>query len=504
MAALIAGYGAYARPLREVLARLGEGVKTVSGLVAATGVPRRTVEEVLAALGDGDPAAYAGADQLRRTAVDDPLAARLAAATDLRRELSGLVERAPAGLRALDHVAATAETAAWRGLWLDATYDLAGARLLCVGDHDLTSLAATLANPALAVTVVDVDERILEYIGTEAACRGLDVTCLAGDLRYGLPPSAAECADLVFTDPPYTPEGVRLFLARGAEGLRDRERGRLLMAYGFSDRTPALGLKVQQAGQELALAYEAILPGVQHYDGAEAIGSASDLYVCRPTARTWKVLGAVAESAANIYTHGPQSLEAAAADTPGPDPVIEALGEPPTAVVGRWQVPGVSRVGLGRLLATGLPASATVRGRTAVVADLTADHGPLLLRVLLAANAQRVAVLLPPQHPDLAAHESLSALIAAKYRLRFVRRPGYAIAVGDAVPPGDSVASYVLTRAHGKVANVWRDALIRLDPSLTKNEARRIVAQAAPNLTGSAVELPRHRLAEILASSEVR
>jgi hypothetical protein len=66
------------------------------------------------------------------------------------------------------------------------------------------------------------------------------------------------------------------------------------------------------------------------------------------------------------------------------------------------------------------------------------------------------------------------------------------------------VASYLLTRAHGKVANVWRDALIRLDPSLTKNEARRIVAHAAPNLTGSAVELPRHRLAEILASSEVR
>ena len=53
--------------------------------------------------------------------------------------------------------------------------------------------------------------------------------------------------------------------------------GRVLLAYGFSDRTPALGLKVQQELQRLGLVFEAILPAFHRFDGAQAIGSAADL-----------------------------------------------------------------------------------------------------------------------------------------------------------------------------------------------------------------------------------
>src|SRR6266498_3775473 len=135
-------------------------------------------------------------------------------------------------------------------------------------------LGAALANPGLSVTVVDLDEGLLEYVDAQAGARGLDVRCLYGDLRLGLPPSARGSADLVFTDPPYTPEGVGLFLARGLEGLRDREHGRLVLAYGYGGQ-PGLGAKVQQVVYGLHLAYEAVLPGFNRYDGAEAVGAAS-------------------------------------------------------------------------------------------------------------------------------------------------------------------------------------------------------------------------------------
>jgi hypothetical protein len=534
-AAMVAAYGAHARPLRELIAALTEGPRPLAALVRETATPRRTVEELLAALGDDlveTAGGYAvapdlregyrrrfGYDQLRRTALADPLAGRLAAAGDLRAELARLVAAAPASRQALDHVAATPGTAARRALWLDARYDLAGARLLCVGDHDLTSLAACLVNRDLATTVVDVDERILEFIDAEAARLGLDVRCLFADLRLGLPTTAAASADLVFTDPPYTPEGVRLFLARGAQGLRDRERGRLVMAYGFSDRTPALGLKVQQAAQDLALAYEAILPAMNRYDGAQAVGSAADLYVCRPTARTWKLLDRAATGAANIYTHGPQSLEGGPArlDPATAAEVLAAAG-PVTALVGDWPAgtaPGVARTGLDTVLAGGLPPAATAHGHASAAVDLAGDHGPLLLRALLAANADRLVLLVPNGHPDLASEagqRALAALVGAKYRLRFRRStPGPAHAVVEAVAtgtsdPGAALVRRLLDRAHGRIANVWREGLIaagrRTGAPPTKNEARAAVRAACtrPDLLDAAlIDLPRHQVRQVLA-----
>jgi len=528
---LVAGYGAQARAVREVIAALTDRSWTLAGLVAATAVPRRTVEEVLDALGDdlGDAmtirperrAAYRarfGYDQLRRTALPDPLAAQLDGAVTLRAELARLVAEAPAARRALDHVAAMPETAAWRGLWLDSRYDLAGAHLLCVGDHDLTSLAATLVNPELTVTVVDLDERILEFIDVEARRLGLAVRCRYADLRHGLPVGAAGCADLVFTDPPYTPEGVRLFLARGAEGLRDRERGRLVMAYGFSDRTPALGLKVQQSVQELALACEAILPAVNRYAGAQAVGSASDLYVLQPTARTWKALDRAIESAVNIYTHGPQSLEGRGARL-APDVAAAVLDAPVTAVVGSgWPADSAPvRVKLDTVLAGGLPPAASVRGAVAVALDLSADPGPWLLRALLATNADRLALLVPNSHQDVASEagqRALAGLVATKYALRFRRStPGseHAVVVAEALPPAgleppDRLVRGLLDRAHGRIGNVWREGLVaagrRAGTPLTKNEARAAVraATARPELLDAAlVELPRHQVAAVLA-----
>ena len=101
--------------------------------------------------------------------------------------------------------------------------------------------------------MVDLDERILEYLDTVATARGLRVRCLVGDLRFGLPGPARDWADLVFTDPPYTPDGVRLFLARGVQGLRDREHGRLPGQAADYARGPRRDLWIEVLQQRLQL-----------------------------------------------------------------------------------------------------------------------------------------------------------------------------------------------------------------------------------------------------------
>ena len=580
---VIAGFGVGGRPLREAVARLTERPYPLEALIRDSGLSRRTVEELLAAIGPdlvrhgtGDAAEYAIApgrraayramcryDRLAATRPADPLADRMAASADLVARMAGLVAAAPASRKALDHVAATPETAVRRAVWLDSTFDLAGRVLLCVGDHDLTSLAACQVSPRLTAVVVDIDERILEFIDDQAARLGLDVRCLHADLRFGLPAGAAGVADLVVTDPPYTPEGVRLFLARGLAGLRDRENGRLVMAYGYGERHPALGLKVQRAAQELNLACEAMLPGFNRYIGAQAIGSASDMYVYRPTARTWPLVEARAGTArTRIYTHGPQSLEAAgerldaevagavlraAAPPAGPARrtgsgaeasgaagsgaegttegagAAEAAAPAVVAVAGPgWPdghpgLSGVARLDLGTLIAEGPPARLLSRPGAALAADLSQDPGPWLLRVLLAVNADRLALLVPNNHPDLADAEGqrrLTELVAAKYALRFRRstpapRHGVVEAVAVRPPAGDPDAVLghaLLTRAHGKLGNVWREALIRAararGVTLTKNEARAEVGRLAPDpriLDLRLIELPRHRIRALRA-----
>jgi len=496
LAALIAGYGAYSRPLRRLLNRLmtgipydGEGSGAgVGRLVRGVGLPRRTVEEVLAAVADDlvdDQADAAGGQRLRPDRADayrplleavpssttrpgsttppgwtsvppSPPADQLAVYGELRARLAAQIAAAPRPRADLDHVAATATTVLARGVWLRDAYDLTGAHLLCVGDHDLTSLAVASLIPGLRVTVVDVDDDLLDFIGAQAARRGLAIRTLFADLRFGLPPSVVGAADLVFTDPPYTPEGVALFCARGAEGLRDREHGRVLLAYGYSDRAPTLGWKVQRALSDAGFVLEAMLPAFHAYDGAEAIGARADHYVCRPTPHTWRQLerasgpwraaGEAAQTA--IYTRGHAALESSAVPSALTEPAVATLraaateaaglppGEEPRLVVvadaSPPQLAGAGHTRLATVLAKGLPAAGA--RSMAVLADLTDDPGGWLPRLLLAANTDAVAALVRADHP---------ALVAAAGGPRPARRasPVAGVRAGDAASGSEAWAA---------------------------------------------------------------
>lgn len=502
---LVESFGAYGRGHREALAMLADGA-TLADVVRATALPRRLVEQVVAALGadlstegarlricEERAEAYrqvADAGQLAATGLGLPGDDRLAEAATLVHDMQQIITGAPRPKKSLDHVPATPETTVRRALWMDGTYDLAGAALLCIGDHDLTSIATCLRNPAARAVVVDVDEDLLGYIDTVATERELNIETAYADFRAGLPDVARGRADLVFTDPPYTPDGVRLFLARGLQGLRDQENGRLLLAYGYGTHHPGLGFGVQQAIGDLSLVYEAILPHFNRYTGAQAVGSASDLYVCRPTARTWKTLDRAASNAVNIYTHGTQSVEAGSSRHDGPVhdavlagargddrlPVVatalmaaddavprDALSPHDAAAHDSDTHPGTADLPLEALLDGSAQTSIRNARASALAADLSDDPGTWLFRVLLGVNARRVAVALPNNHPDIssqAAQDALRGDLAGKWTLTFRRStpdPKHAILVADAAgEAGPSGRCPVLSRPDGEPARDTR------------------------------------------------
>ena len=531
------------RRLRQLIAILTEEPQDVAALVERCALPRQTVESVLTAAADdlswrdgkamiqpGKAAVYRqrfGYDQLARTELADPLARRYAGAAAIVTTMTALVAEAPPARTDLDHVPATPDTAVRRALWLDSTYDLTGSVLLFLGDHDLTSLAVGQVCPGADLVVVDIDEATLKFIDDQASRLGIGVRCLVGDLRIGLPDLAVGCADLVFTDPPYTPEGMELFVVRGLQGLGNHDNGRVIVAYGYSDRHPSLGYQAQSGMHRLGLAYEAVLPRFNHYTGAQAVGSTSALYVWRPTTRTWKALGRAGSGGSlGIYTHGTQSIETQPAGFSAVPEQVRAVtadaGFPVKILIGSdWTDPGdrAGHLRLGTVLSSGIPPHLSPQEPAAAVADLTGDPGPLLLRTLLATNITRLAALVPNNHPDLvseAAQTALTDLLKAKYTLRFLRsQPDakHAIVLAESVPPQSldapgRVAQHLLRRVHGKLGNVWREGLIEAAAeeghALAKRPARALVeARAHPPwaLSTRLIDLPRHQIARILADA---
>jgi hypothetical protein len=359
--------GPDARWARVVVTHLAGGPATTDELVHASGLSRRTVERIVAAFAESPPPTVdTAADRGRLPRLDiDPETVRL---------LADLIGRAPSPRPVLDQIPADAETVVARAALLGSQFDIVGGQLLFLGDHDLTSIAAALVLPDAEITVVDIDERLLEFIDRVAVERHLPIRVLFADLRDGLPDLLTQSAALVFTDPPYSADGVALFLERALAALANRDRGRVVIAYGAGDHRPDLALKVQERMQRLRVVIEAIYPSFNRYVLAQAIGGWSDLYVCRPTAGTWRRLAREAP-ARNLYSQGPQATEAG--ETIHPSPALDAAAE---------LVPG------------------------GAVLDLRREPDELLLRALLAADTP-IAVVVRNNHSDIIDERSQHALL---------------------------------------------------------------------------------------------
>jgi hypothetical protein len=399
-------------------------------------------------------------------------------------------------------------------LW--ANYDLAGRHVVCLGDHDLTSIALTLASPDVRVTVVDIDERIIAYITRLAAAWDLPIGCAFADLRVELPPSLTGSADLVFTDPPYTPAGIELFLARGVAALRRGAGSRLLFCYSHNERQPARGVEVQNVVSGLQLSIEAMLPRFNAFRGAESIGSHSALWVCQPTGNAWPAAQRRTHAVA-IYTRGRQAEETAG--QPG-EPVLARLrahagpdagarpaapldprdAARPAAPLDPRDAAVVQEVGtrdaalsLDTLLGTEPPAGqgGLVRPGALLLADLTEVHHSYAYRLLLRGlpvDRGAIAVSgrpgwLDPDGPG----QEVWRLVAACYVVHLDRWTDDTIVVdatarpAEEVPDDLRVARYVLDHPRARLAGAWREALVagarRQGRSLSKNEARRLVAE---------------------------
>ncbi len=173
---------------------------------------------------------------------------------------------------------------------------LTDTKLLFLGDYDLTSLASLPLAKNCEIWVLDVDKEVLEVIEKES--RGAIAT-VEHNLLNPLPKRLIKSFDVVFTDPPYTPQGVTLFLSRALEALDKKGAGKILLSHGSLD--PVRVLAVQNKILEHELLIEEITPKFNTYINAKTVGNESDLYILGTTEKTKPVIKGVYSGA--VYTH---------------------------------------------------------------------------------------------------------------------------------------------------------------------------------------------------------
>lgn len=431
--------------------------------------------------------------------------------------------------RNLDHVAATPLTCVKRALFLTENYALEGAQVLFLGDHDFTSLALAQVTTNVAITVVDVDEQALSYISAVAARRGWHMRPVFADFRVELPRSLHEAYDLVFTDPPYTPEGIGLFLGRGIESLKAVDYARLLFCYGFSERHPALGYKVQSVLYDLRLVSEAIFPHFNRYSGAEAIASSAALYICRPTRRS--VPAAEAQSVdPRIYTHGKNAEEAQIEQLPDhivnkvkaylaeyADKKALLVGDGwPGEMIGRVEATSLSgylRTMYTQQGAQGKPPFTRSPHAGVVAVNLFPHYSVYLARMLLTSAAEHLLIVVDEETAralfEGQKDDRLNALIMCKYQV-MTRTHGssstpsiitFNQAAPDSLEGVNFVLRYIIDRRYAKLVNAWREGLIawyaRQGRTISKNQARHAIEQCRLAIIHAAGYLSELSLADL-------
>lgn len=256
--------------------------------------------------------------------------------------LKQIYDQRPAADVTIDQSKCTPETGMKRAILLLRNGCLFGGSAVCIGDDDFISAALCLLNRRLfggscgggfSVTVLDMDRRVLDGLSETARKHHFPIEGIEHDLRFPLPARLEGRFGCVLTDPPYTPEGLSLFVSRGIFCLK--KQANLPLFLSFIRKPPQTMFRIQQELTRAGLLLADIFHAFNEYDGAQVLGGVSDLFRLLTTEETQETIAGPYEG--KLYT-GEQNptlriyrclscKKEIRVGTGHPHPTIEALKE---------------------------------------------------------------------------------------------------------------------------------------------------------------------------------
>ena len=230
-------------------------------------------------------------------------------------ELDALVQRLerycsepPQADVTLDQTPCTPQTAVRRALYMYQAGALEGKRVIFLGDDDAISVAVALLGKALGnrrlcrqLTVVEKDRRFIRYIQDIARAEEVTIECVEHDLREPLPELLLGHYDTFETDPPYTLNGLALFVSRAISAVKAGPGQQGFLSFGM--QPPEAFLEVLRRLVTMGLVVQEIIPGFNLYQGASILaGTGQLLHVC--TSWQTRPLSPAVRESDGLYTGG--------------------------------------------------------------------------------------------------------------------------------------------------------------------------------------------------------
>jgi predicted methyltransferase len=177
----------------------------------------------------------------------------------------------------IDQSYATPETSLNRVLLMNHNFDLIHQNFAFLGDSDLTSIALAILAPSnCRIVVFDIEPRLKEIIDQANKELNLSIEFVQVDLKNQLLTDFHNKFNCVITDPPYTLNGVTLFISRSIELITSDEKGVIYLS--FPMKSPNEMLKFQTILSEMNCLLIDFKPKFNKYIGAQKLGGVSTLF----------------------------------------------------------------------------------------------------------------------------------------------------------------------------------------------------------------------------------
>lgn len=228
--------------------------------------------------------------------------------------LNPIFENRPSVDTTFDQSKNTVETSIQRALYFYDNGALEGKNVLFFGDDDFTSVAVAALykcffpeDPKLvpkSVTVIDIDDRILAEIKNTYEKFGFPIECIHYNAKDEIPLDLLKKFDTIITDPPYSLNGLKLFLSR-VISLLDIDTHYKIgkdIFLSFAHRSAERTYDIQFLLVELGLTVIEQIPRFNRYEGSEVLGNQTQMFHIKTTTKTKPLIQSLDPYTGDLYT----------------------------------------------------------------------------------------------------------------------------------------------------------------------------------------------------------
>lgn len=126
----------------------------------------------------------------------------------------------PRAIEKYDQGSMRPEDAFSRAMFINERGDLIESDMLIIGDDDLISIASIILGPPRRIVVMEIDERITQFIKNVTEKLDYDVEVVVYDVRKELPEKLKRKFDVFVMDPVDNLYALKIFISRGVSALK--------------------------------------------------------------------------------------------------------------------------------------------------------------------------------------------------------------------------------------------------------------------------------------------